>query len=337
MKRVNVLLVLGYLCLTNFCFSQAVLVAHYPLDGNANEVTGGNSGVLIGTLPTLNSCSVPTSAISFNGNTDYIEAAYWSALNTQTALSLCAWVKFDAWYTGLCQSNHIVSKGRDQEKGGWRLLVTDNSDCNTITTNTEVASFGFIKDTSNNSVDIISNQNLALNQWYFLVGTYDLSTGLVKIYINGNLDNAMGGVFSAIPSNTQNLTIGGLIAQNGIDLHYPLNGDIDDVRIYNGALTAQEILDLYNQHCWPTMIEKDIQSGIKLFPNPVAKTLEIEWNTIQPEKIEIMDFTGKSILQKDMETGNENTNIDVSNLAKGIYLVKVFAKEKEYLEKFVKE
>ena len=157
----------------------------------------------------------------------------------------------------------------------------------------------------------------------------------MRLYLNGVLDNIKSNINIVIPQNVQNLSIGGML-DNG-NLSYPVNGYIDDVRIYNFALTSQEIQDIYDQHCWATAIENEVQNVVKLFPNPASEMLQIEWNTIQPEKIAIIDFTGKIVLQKELETSKQNTNLDVSNLAKGMYLVKIVGKEGEYSQKFVKE
>ena len=63
----------------------------------------------------------------------------------------------------------------------------------------------------------------------------------MKMYIDGQLDATHTAKQSFILTNNYDLTIGDILPQ----LTDPFNGIIDDVRIYDRALTAGEILQLY--------------------------------------------------------------------------------------------
>ncbi len=81
-----------------------------------------------------------------------------------------------------------------------------------------------------------------LNRWFYVVGTLDRKIG-AKIYLNGVLDGTtndtkLDGVNII---NSSSLRIGALGAG------YFFNGLVDDVRIYNRLLTAQEVQTLYAQ------------------------------------------------------------------------------------------
>ncbi len=78
----------------------------------------------------------------------------------------------------------------------------------------------------------VSGSTLTLNQWTFLAATYDGST--MKVYVNGNLvaSRVIGG---NITSTTNPLRIGGDSSGE------MFTGLIDNVRIYNGALTQSSI------------------------------------------------------------------------------------------------
>ena len=82
------------------------------------------------------------------------------------------------------------------------------------------------------------------NQWTHFVATYDggtLSSG-VKIYLNGNqVDDAdsKSGNFSSVENHSQPVWIG------RYDTKYA-NGLIDNVIIYDHALSASEVLQLYH-------------------------------------------------------------------------------------------
>ena len=332
-------LLLTFIFAINVIFAQIIptngLVAYYPLNGNANvDSTTCNNGVNNGALPTFNSCNSANSAMSFNGISNYIEVADCPNLHVANGLSMCGWVKVKGFYPAQGQNNYIVGRGFATAPGAIGLLYSDGDDNDGSVLTPSLEKFYFSIADISGQLLVQSSTIVQLNVWYFVVGTFNGNQ--MKMYVNGVPDGIPTNVLTNIPINTDNLLIG-KHKPVGPNYDYWVNGDIDDVIIYNQELTALEILDMYNSHCWATAIEDEIQDVINVFPNPTSEMLQIEWNMIQPEKIEIRDFTGKSVLQKDLETGNEHTNIDVSNLAKGIYLVKVFAKEKEYLEKFVKE
>jgi hypothetical protein len=95
----------------------------------------------------------------------------------------------------------------------------------------------------NNNANNIHNVGVVFstNQWIFIVGTYD-GTNL-STYYNGNLNYATNSPgFTIWGDNNQTLKIGYDQYESGRFF----NGLIDDVRIYNRALSATEITNLYN-------------------------------------------------------------------------------------------
>lgn len=82
---------------------------------------------------------------------------------------------------------------------------------------------------------------IVAGQWYHVVGVYDNTA--MKIYLNGSLVNSGTFDLTAIPSNSVATTIG---MQNGGSGSY-FDGMLDDVRVYSRALSAAEVLQLYNQ------------------------------------------------------------------------------------------
>jgi len=83
--------------------------------------------------------------------------------------------------------------------------------------------------------NFFSSVTIEAKQWYHAVGTYDFSTGIAKIYINGKFDKQIAFTsdkdFTAIP-----IIIGGY----GVG-SYPFNGIIDDVVIFNMALEEVDV------------------------------------------------------------------------------------------------
>jgi hypothetical protein len=83
-----------------------------------------------------------------------------------------------------------------------------------------------------------STANAAVGEWTHLVGVYDACAGILKIYVNGQLNGQIAGR---------------MWASNGVfeigRQHFPyesfFNGAIDDVRAYAGAMPAAQVAALY--------------------------------------------------------------------------------------------
>ena len=84
----------------------------------------------------------------------------------------------------------------------------------------------------------------SVGNWYHVVGTYNKTTGKQQLYVNGQL------------VNTQNHTAGNIVVPYTVNADMRIghsrvnngyfNGTIDDLRIYNRPLSAQEVQGLYN-------------------------------------------------------------------------------------------
>jgi multidrug efflux pump subunit AcrA (membrane-fusion protein) len=88
------------------------------------------------------------------------------------------------------------------------------------------------------SAEADGNTVLSANTWYSSCGTYDGSN--VRVFVNGVEDGTAGTLTGTMPNNGSNLTIG----RRDDGSYFP--GKIDDVRIYNRALSAAEVFQLYN-------------------------------------------------------------------------------------------
>jgi len=81
--------------------------------------------------------------------------------------------------------------------------------------------------------------DLTLNQWHHVVGTYDGNTA--KIYIDGELKSSSNPGMHTIVHDDAPLAMGTEVTGNGVQY----NGLIDNVMIYNRALSEEEVLSHY--------------------------------------------------------------------------------------------
>src|SRR5439155_7794963 len=99
-----------------------------------------------------------------------------------------------------------------------------------------------VGDETNTPISVLGNAALSNNVWYHIAGTYDGVTA--KLYINGSLVNSTAGTLGGTQINTFPLTIGA--TGNTGATEGPLRGNIDEVAIFETALSDVDILNYFN-------------------------------------------------------------------------------------------
>ena len=77
----------------------------------------------------------------------------------------------------------------------------------------------------------------------------------------------------------------------------------------------------------------ELSKVIKIYPNPATNNISIE--SPQKAEIEILSIQGQTILQNQIQQGK--TEIDISGLAKGVYILKLSSNDKTEVKRIVKE
>jgi hypothetical protein len=201
------------------------LVAYYPFNGNANDASGnGNNGSVTGVTLTKDRFSNSNSAYSFNGKNNHITVADNSSLSPN-ALSISFWVnatQFCPTGSTLCD---LISKDINPKSRQWTSQLLQNGKIRTATFTT-----------TENTFD--SDISITLNTWYHIVRVWDGTT--CSIYINNVLHGSM--------AMTGNMRTGSAPVEIGGSNSQYFQGKLDDIRIYNRALTSSEIAALYNEN-----------------------------------------------------------------------------------------
>ena len=208
------------------------LVAHYKLDGNANDASENNlNGTINGTVTaTTDRFGNPNGAMSFNGNEDnYISVSSHLPFRSNN-ITLTAWVKLtdNSYQTfagkafGNCISNSYTI---GYNTLNYMSFTWNSADCN---------DFQELQSSS------------SINTWVHIAQVLDDVNNLHKLYLNGVLVQTQPFTSSIIYDNSPFYL--------GKDLEFadtpnPMNGSLDDVRFYNYALTDAEIAAIYNLNC----------------------------------------------------------------------------------------
>ena len=101
-----------------------------------------------------------------------------------------------------------------------------------------------------------------LDVWYYVAGVYDATAQTLDIYVNGVLDN--GPLRGTIPSSQLNSPVNVNIGRRSGGLYF--NGIIDEMRVYNRALSQAEIhADMVTPIGTPTVAKPTTTGGTEDF------------------------------------------------------------------------
>lgn len=210
---------------------QTGLVGYWPFCGNANDASGnGNNGTVNGATLTTDRFGNSGSAYSFNGSSNYIDVGNNNSLNSNI-VTISAWyIAVDYGSSAQVFQGNLVSK---REQSGWggayQLALISNPSNLVWATYTIAGQNGNVYSTLQ-----------PLGQWIHVVYVHDLNSA--RIYINGVLSGTTL-VSGGLTSN--NLPVWFGARPNAGGLSHFFNGILDDIAIWNRALTASEIQQLY--------------------------------------------------------------------------------------------
>ena len=211
------------------------LVAYYPFNGNANDESGNeNDGEVNGATLTEDRFGKAGSAYFFDGIDGTIVITDNDTLELTNDFSISFFVLgFQTDHEWLIFSKHRshICKPSDTS---WMLRYSSNGF--SISNNDTNSSCGvsFTEESGTNIVD---------DNWHHMTVVYGKSQQILKYFIDGNVTNEQQADIN-IANNSQPFIIGN---QNGGNSLGALHAAMDDIRIYNRALSEDEIQELYHE------------------------------------------------------------------------------------------
>jgi len=208
------------------------LMARWNFDGNATDTssagTVADNGTLVGSPTFVTGNPVGADALSLNGTSQYVTVPNSADVNLTSACTLAAWVKI-ASTTDNSYRMIISKKALYTDNGGYELFYHPVLQQLLLRSGGNSTSYSM-------SLPLVLDTN-----WHHLAVTINGSTA--TFYVDGIVQTGATGTVGNPPSNTQALVIG----RRSGTTDYPWNGQLDDVRIYNRALSASEIVNVYLQ------------------------------------------------------------------------------------------
>lgn len=216
------------------------LVGYWTFDGNDTPWTSATAATTIdrsgnNNTGTLTNMSQSTSvvpgihgqALQFDGVNDNISVTDADSLSfTNNVVSISAWIKRD----NLTDLDQIVTK---RTSSVFEYQLYSNASTGRV-------DFNLLTSAGTDVCVAAGGTSLAAGQWYHVAGTSDGTT--CRVYLNGGQDGT-GSVSGSMSNTTANFLVG--YDGSGTATRY-FNGSIDEVRIYNRALSGAEVQQLYN-------------------------------------------------------------------------------------------
>lgn len=206
------------------------LIHWWPLNGDTNDYIGGKHGILayngtVSEIGKIGKCYSSNTTFSSNSNCpDGVAITQCNLIGEiGSEYSFACWIKVhgsQSRYEGT-----IISSGDWNVKNGWTFGISQSN--KTIYTPVHGAD-------AQGGIEI--EQPLSNNVWYHIATVYN--NGKMTLYINGNEKGTIEGAAGIYTSSSAEMYIGRDQAHGGF---FPFNGDINDVRIYDYALSLTEV------------------------------------------------------------------------------------------------
>ena len=205
------------------------LVGWWKLDESAGtraaDGSGNNHAALVRGNPTWQPTGGKVAgAVALDGDGDYLEVADESAFDFRSGVTVAAWIKaesLDKPYQA------IVTKGE------WAWRIQRNEESNML----EFACSGVRVPSEHPYGPLYGTRAITPGRWYHVAGTYDGQR--MALYIDGVLDSSQE---ASGPIGVDDDPV--LIGENAEQRERFWSGLIDDVRVYNYGLSADEVTNL---------------------------------------------------------------------------------------------
>ncbi len=244
------ILILGFNGIGNASLSDG-LVAYYPFNGNANDESGnGNNGIVHGATLVADRFGNLNNAYDFHNNPSYrvpaqsyITIPNSQSLNPTLSISISVWIK-----TSDSRGWHIMGKAYgNSELDSFLLFYLSGG---------SPLRFEILTTSGANRCD---TPIPILNEWHNIVSVWD--GHLMQLYIDGIIVSTTVSNGTILYDNNPLLI--GADDDDGDDIpDSGWNGVIDDIRIYNRALSASEIQEIYDGSAPPTCYDTGYTAGV---------------------------------------------------------------------------
>jgi hypothetical protein len=301
------------------------LIGYWPFNGNANDVSGGgNNGTVNGAILTTdrfgntnNSYDFDFNGLNWNaGLHKEIYIPFNSSFNSPSlTVSLWAFPR-NYFFNGIPGTDKVSALLRRYQYGysnpngqTWTVDLSNNTiTCSIISASTNITQNG-----------ISVSSNILLNQWSQILFSYD--NLFLKLYINGILVSQTPSSIQINIFGNSGVSIGDSNQANGY--WYESNAKLDDIGIWNRALTQAEITGLYSTL---GTSQNMANNTVTIYPNPANDHITIDCGNlanVTGYQIKIVNTLGQEVFSGAMNTQQYVVPLNTWS-GNGVYFVKIY-------------
>ena len=311
------------------------LVGYWPFNGNANDVSpNANNGTVNGATLTTDRFGNVNSAYNFDGSSKIV-IQNSNTLQVTSQLSISIWFKYLSLENGI---NYLLQKGTGYGclNTGYHIGFDNNQGQNPFN---KTFSYG-----QNNNCAGIGDDSSLNSSWHNITVVYSPPNNN-KIYFDGVQVGNTSFCNSCTILNTNDLlTIGAPTNGLGFALANSWNGTIDDIGIWNRALTQQEITNLFNANqCITNITVTDTliinvgqlsfndpvtwANNITIAPNPASTQININFNNITDlngGSLKVINSLGQEVATTPITTSGTQSIMQLATWGgSGMYYVQI--------------
>ena len=215
-------------------------LSYYNNDGQLGSATAGDPAE-----PVWTTAGKYGGAYEFDGEDDYIQVADDASLNITDGITISAWIKTN----DASATQEIIAKDEH--------FITHATNVYGVVVTSSKIRFGVGNGTTEDEIQ--TDETISANTWYHVAGTWNPTE--ICIYLNGK-KKCQSSTIDKIQTRATDLFIG---KNNDATYPRPFNGTIDEVRIYDRALSEEEIRYLYTSDykSFVSLVKKDNNNYIK--------------------------------------------------------------------------
>lgn len=294
------------------------LKAHWTFSGGTGDASGNaHNGSIVGTVvPAMDRAGNANCAFDFPGDSSHISIPF----GTDFDIAPSGAYTVSLWYQGGSSAMGDLEwlfrkKNTPQFYHSWNYALA------LYDLNRALSFFGDDGNAWSSAVPPIPDP-----QWHNLVGIYDNGT------FNLWLDNTL---VASDMSQTYFITQ----SQEGCAIGEYFTGSIDDIRFYDRALNVNEVGLLFAEpsSCATAVAELE-ELSISIAPNPASDVINIRANDPLPTNMramELTDATGRLVRRATLRASGGD--VDVRELPRGLYFLRIGAGEAAMVKKVVKD
>jgi hypothetical protein len=328
MKKISILIFIGLFSVItqSITFAQLTfwndLYVYYPFNNNALDYSGNEIHATgFNVTPAVGVFGDSAGAYSYNGIDSKVTRPF---LNLGDSCTLAGWFysEADSQSTGLIYNGHTGQNGY----GIFVKKPFGNFGNGFLGKTLVIVQGGVNQSYFNNQFE------LPKNQWLHIALVR--RGQMLEIYIDGVFQtmanivaNPPQGDFS-VGSSTEHINEG-----------YPsFRGRIDELMVFRSAISAQNVLKVYQSNVTDNKPIVNNLNGIKILNNPINNgLLSIVSERTDLQTINIVDVQGKVCLEKDLGQNEKHTNINISSLNPGLYTALIKTNSNTSSIRFIKK